>query len=237
MIWFTCPKCGKTHGRPENSIGTMVFCDCGQGNLVPWESTAAEPAPQAPLPSAELPPLPKLAPLTFDISSPAATPPPVDEASRRRRAEKRDPNFCLNHQGVPKATTCEDCTESFCAACTVTFEGATLCGPCKNFRVRGLEMTPRNSTAATLSALIALVTGGALAFCLLPLAGGPSAIVFSLLAMLPQVVALGLGIRALYLAQKEGRRGSQAWAITGVTAAALCVVLTVMLNVYAIRAG
>ena len=48
MIWFSCPKCGKTHGRPENSAGTMVFCECGQGNRVPWESTVAEPPPQVP---------------------------------------------------------------------------------------------------------------------------------------------------------------------------------------------
>src|SRR5262249_16114600 len=43
MIWFSCKQCGKVHGRAENSAGTLVFCDCGQGNTVPWESTAAEP--------------------------------------------------------------------------------------------------------------------------------------------------------------------------------------------------
>ncbi len=50
MIWFACNKCGKRHSRPESSAGTFVFCDCGQGNPVPWESTveAAEVAPAAP---------------------------------------------------------------------------------------------------------------------------------------------------------------------------------------------
>ncbi len=73
MIWFNCSKCGKTHGRPENSIGSVVFCECGQGNRVPWESTAPEPPPQ-PVPAAlpGLPASPTLAPLTFDSPPSAA---------------------------------------------------------------------------------------------------------------------------------------------------------------------
>ena len=64
MIWFTCKKCGKTHGRTETSAGTMVFCECGNGNTVPWESTAAPPA-VAPV-VAEAPRVPDLAPIQFD---------------------------------------------------------------------------------------------------------------------------------------------------------------------------
>src|SRR5437588_8008736 len=63
MIWFTCKKCGKTHGRAENSAGSMIFCDCGHGSLVPWESTAPEPAAA---PVAGVPKVPDLAPLQFD---------------------------------------------------------------------------------------------------------------------------------------------------------------------------
>src|SRR5438105_12622885 len=56
MIWFSCSKCQKTLGRPESSVGALVFCDCGQGNAVPWDSTAA--APAEPLPAEVLPPQP-----------------------------------------------------------------------------------------------------------------------------------------------------------------------------------
>ena len=48
MIWFTCKKCGKTHNRPDTAAGTMIFCACGNGNTVPWESTASEPATPGP---------------------------------------------------------------------------------------------------------------------------------------------------------------------------------------------
>ncbi len=233
MIWFSCPKCGKTHGRPENSIGTMVFCECGQGNTVPWESTAPEPPPQ---PASAAPAgMPTLAPMTFDMPAAAAPPPLNDPASRRRRGvERRDPNFCLNHPSTLKSAMCEDCGESFCASCMVALEGANLCGPCKNFRVRGLELPPRNSNAATFSLLLALFMGGLLTFCLLPLSGSTAISILALLTILPQLLALGLGIRALYLVQQEGgsRHGGQAWAVTGVTTAALCITLTLLLSLY-----
>src|SRR5271169_2112243 len=114
MIWFTCKKCGKTHGRADNSAGTMIFCDCGAGNTVPWESTTAEPA--APLPVASAPRAPDLAPMQFEPGTstggpPATYPPPPPKPSsypvgqpdkpprlddeerpyRRGRTEKRDP--------------------------------------------------------------------------------------------------------------------------------------------------
>ena len=47
MIWFACKQCGKVHSRPESAAGAMVFCDCGQGCIVPWESTAPEPEAEA----------------------------------------------------------------------------------------------------------------------------------------------------------------------------------------------
>ena len=239
MIWFSCTKCGKTHGRPENSIGTMVFCECGQGNLVPWESTAPEPPPQpAPVALPGTPATPTLAPITFDSPTPA-TPPPLETGGRRRRVgERRDPNFCFNHPTAVKSASCEDCGEAFCASCLVALEGATLCGPCKNFRVRGLELPPRNSTAATLSLLIALVTGGVLSFCFLPFGSNVAISVLSLLSLVLELVALGLGIRALVIAQpdRDARLGGQALAVTGITAAAVCILLTLLINVYAWRA-
>ncbi len=238
MIWFACGKCGKVHGRPENSIGSLVFCDCGQGNLVPWESTAPEPPPQVATAAPGMPATPTLAPMTFDLPP---SPPPVPrgtEASARGRArgERRDPNYCLNHQSTPKAGECEDCREAFCAACLVTMQGATLCGPCKNFRARTLELPPRSSTTALASVAIALLAGGVLSLCLLPLGHRPSVRVLGLLALLPQVLALGLGVRALYLSSDKGRPGGQAWAVTGVTAAAVTVTLTLLVSLYAFRA-
>ena len=50
MIWFGCKKCGKRHGKAESLCGTLVFCDCGFGNRVPWSSTVPE--PEAPEPTA-----------------------------------------------------------------------------------------------------------------------------------------------------------------------------------------
>jgi hypothetical protein len=247
MIWFTCSKCGKTHGRPENSIGSMVFCECGQGNRVPWESTTAEPPPQV-VPTAlpGVPSTPTLAPLTFGSPSSPSDPPRTDPrdprsddplARRRRGGERRDPNYCFNHSAVLRTATCEDCGESFCASCLATLEGANLCAPCKNFRVRALELPPRNSTAATFSLLIALVTGSVLSFCLLPFGNNAAVSILSLLTLLPQLLALGLGIRALYLSQQgEPRLGGQALAVTGVSAAALCITLTLLLNLYGLRA-
>src|SRR6516164_6467007 len=50
MIWFACKQCGKRHGRGEHLAGTLVFCECGHGNRVPWSSTIPEPAPEPPPP-------------------------------------------------------------------------------------------------------------------------------------------------------------------------------------------
>jgi hypothetical protein len=240
MIWFTC-KCGKTHGRPENSIGTMVFCECGHGNRVPWESTAPEPPPQVPsmapampsMPSSAPPRTPILAPLSFDGASGAAQ---REETPVRRRGERRDPGFCFNHASVPRSASCQDCGESFCSSCLVAMDEAMLCAPCKNFRVRGLEMPPRSSGFATSSLLLALFAGGILGFCLLPFSGSSGVGVLSLLALLPQLAALALGVRALFLSEQSTRFGGQSLAITGVTTAAVCVLLTLLLNLYALRA-
>ena len=53
----------------------------------------------------------------------------------------------------------------FCAACVVSFQGKNRCGPCKNFRARGLHRTGRLAPLAVLTLVVALVTGP-LGFCL-----------------------------------------------------------------------
>ena len=76
MIWFACKQCGKTHGRPDSAIGATIFCDCGCGLLVPWESTAAEPS--TPVIVADMPLAFKLEPVTFDpVASKSELPTPV----------------------------------------------------------------------------------------------------------------------------------------------------------------
>lgn len=229
MIWFACSQCGKTHGRPDTSVGTMIFCDCGQGNTVPWESTASEPAA---VPVIDVPISPPIGPVTFDTppaTAPLPTPPRLsssdeEEAPRRRRGERRDPDFCFNHQRTPRAGACADCGESFCSDCLVELQGAALCGPCKNFRARRLELPPISSTQASISLLLALIAGP-LALCLIPYAT-----VLSLLALVPLALAIGLGVWALRASEKDARIGGQSLAITGIATAAVMSFLTVLLH-------
>src|SRR5579871_4900572 len=156
MIWFACKQCGKHHGRGEHLAGTLVFCECGHGNRVPWSSTVAEPEPEPtrPAPSSQ-PPRPR-----------APRPPLEDERAGeeflrpRRSRERRRPNpaYCLNHEETPKEATCEACHASFCSACVLTLNGQTLCGPCKNFRVGGTSRPTRPSPLAVVVFVLALVS-------------------------------------------------------------------------------
>jgi hypothetical protein len=249
MIWFTCKKCGKTHGRAETSAGTMVFCDCGNGNTVPWESTAAQPA--APPPAVIVPKVPDLAPIQFDpvtmtggppASKPSSYPadPPRQEEEeerpyRRGRTEKRDPEYCFNHQRRPRVDSCAECEENFCTDCLVKFQGVLLCGACKNFRSRRQELPPATSSAASASLILSLVAGPIFMCILLSTAPSTSMRVLSCLALLPQVAALGLGLWALRDAEKESKGGGQWVAVTGIVAAALTCVMMPLLNLLANR--
>jgi hypothetical protein len=227
MIWFACKQCNKVHGRPENTAGALVFCDCGHGNFVPWESTAAAPEVEV----VALPATPELAPVTFE---PAAEPEPAVEEPeprpRRGRAEKRDPDKCFNHQEVPNVAHCADCDEGFCADCLVTLQGATLCGPCKNFRARRLELGPQSSSLASASLILAFLTSP-LAVCQFGWNPSSSMPWLAFVAFVPQLLALGLGVWALWLGEKDGRSGGQALALSGVVTAALMCLMTGLLYV------
>lgn len=228
MIWFACKECGKVHGRPETSAGALVFCECGHGNFVPWESTA--PSPE--LAVAELPAVPDLEPVTFE---PEPLKPAPEPRARRGRVEKRDPERCFNHQEVPKAAVCSDCDEAFCADCLVTLQGATLCGPCKNFRARRLELVPQNSSWASASLVLAFLSSP-LAVCQFGWnLSGMMRLLGLVVAFVPQLLALGLGIWALWLGEKQGKAGAQSLAITGVVTAALMFLLTALFHVFAAR--
>src|SRR5581483_570341 len=112
MIWYACKKCGKRHGRPENAAGTLVFCECGHGNRVPWSSTAVEPdIPEAqPVPAALPHPRPT-------VPLPPGTPPRMPELARPRRRvselRKINPAYCFNHDETPSEQTCVDCKVAF----------------------------------------------------------------------------------------------------------------------------
>lgn len=230
MIWFTCKQCGKVHGRPETTVGTMVFCDCGQGNLVPWESTMPEPEQPPP---GSVPPTPTLEPVAFPKAE--SVRPPEARRSRRRSAPRRfDPNFCLNHETVPSQSACVDCGEGFCAQCLLTFQGEALCGPCKNIRVRRLTKPPQLSTRAVISVVLAILTGP-LALCLIPISQQRYGLQF-LIALVPHAIALILGVQALR-DTADPKVSGRALALTGVLTASVASLLTIILTIYAPRLG
>src|SRR5207302_1859868 len=142
------------------------------------------------------PAAPRLEPVTFEKSPPAIPVARPRGRGGRGGRPRPDPNFCLQHPTTPAKSPCADCREGFCADCLVTFQGDSLCGPCKNFRVRLLDAPPRVSTMALVSALLALATGP-LALCVLPLGRSTATFYLGLMALLPQIAALILGVLGL----------------------------------------
>ncbi len=238
MIWFQCKNCGKRHSRPEASIGTMVFCDCGTGTTVPWESTV-EPPPvsEAPPPAPAAAPLPvrlEPVPVGEERVPPRERPPDrADRPSRPRRLgpRRRDPRFCLNHEEVPSTKTCADCGDAFCANCLLEFRSVTLCGPCKNFRARMMQKPPKLSGKALASVLIGMLCWP-LAFCLLPLGANSDAPALTLLALVPQLAALVLGAWALRDTEVNARVSGRSLAITGVLAGGVACILALFLAIF-----
>lgn len=234
MIWFACSKCGKVQGRPENAVGAMVFCPCGQGLTVPWESTAPEPAPT---PSVTLPSMPAVEPLSFG-GPPKATPPdplPPPRASRRRARFEPNPNVCLNHESRAKQKTCADCGLSFCDDCVVTFRAQILCGPCKNYEAKLLQQPPRTSILALVSVFAALLAG--LLVWMAPSGRMTAFTITMVIAIALQALAFLMGLFALRLIQADPRLGGQGFAVTGMTAASLAAVLAAALSVHAAWTG
>ena len=251
MIWFTCTQCGKTHNRSESSAGTMIFCACGNGLTVPWESTTAE---SAGAPVAHAPKGPDLDPIQFDPvtiptppsaagSKPSSTyptspkPPTLDDErpTRRGRTEKRDPDFCFNHQRRPKSEACAECEQGFCADCLVKVQGKLVCGPCKNFLARRSELPATATTIANASLIITLIAGPLMICFLLTSPGSTPMRILSWVSLLPQLLALGLGVWALRDAEKENKGGGQWAAITGVATASLTCLMMLLLNLVASR--
>jgi hypothetical protein len=190
MIWFNCKKCNKPHSRPDSQAGTMIFCDCGQGLTIPWESTALPARPTAEtvpthvdddddeedLPEAIPVPRPRAVPIPVaDDDQPARRPsqtlpptPPTGDSlpqKKRRTIKRTNPAYCFNHEEAASETVCDDCKLSFCNACVVDFQGYTLCSPCKNFRLRDRAVPTRVSPWAVV-ALVAGFASGPVGFCI-----------------------------------------------------------------------
>ena len=264
MIWFACKQCGKRHGRAESLSGTMVFCECGHGNRVPWSSTAAEPEDSpAPDPLPLPPPPPGPGPGRPSAGPRQSTPIPfLDEEEERRPGRpaeplplpfrpkpKREyrrvnPKYCLNHDELPTEHTCSQCRLPFCSKCVVTLQGEVLCGPCKNFKVRGLQR-PTRLTPLSIVAAVLGVAAGLISFCLsmaggtsqAQSAGGVMAALFGLVALLPPGGALVMSFYALHEIESKPRVGGRALAMTGAVASLVGLVWTVgVLLIIAVKA-
>jgi hypothetical protein len=258
MIWFACNKCGKRQARPDTSAGTFIFCTCGQGNAVPWESTVAAEEPP-PLPTVALPveplddagampPLPRMnavpvgeervpprpaAPVPFEDPKPLRRPElDRDRAPRRRPGLRRkDPRFCLNHEERPTEHPCADCGDGFCADCLVALDGKQVCGPCKNFRVRKVHGPQRLSLFAAFGAGVAALFGP-LVGCLLPISEWSGNVLVGVVALLPQLVAVALGALALRETELDPRKSGRALAVTAVVISGFVIFLTLFLTLF-----
>jgi hypothetical protein len=221
MIWFICSQCGKRHGRPESAIGSVLFCTCGHGNRVPWESTAPEPEPgEEPIVLPAQPPPLGAVPVGEELLPPT-------RPNRRSLGGRRDPAYCFNHGDLPAEVACTSCGERFCPRCVVHLENKTLCGPCKNFHFSTLAKPPRVSGLALSAVLVSLICAGVMLL-LVPvlLQSGASPLVLLALACVPQLFAILLAGLALHVMAANPKIGGQALALTALIAAiTACVVL------------
>ncbi len=232
MIRFQCKQCGRTFERPDAEAGTLVFCECGTGNRVPWRGkpVAAQEPPGEVLEDAES--LPTARPVRPQPAGPRRSRPQIVAPIP---AVERDPAFCLNHFRVASAGKCAGCGERFCPRCLVEFQGKTLCGPCKNFRVRLLQRPSHVSALAIVSLAIAFLSGPSGLFCVAPLAAraqAPGAVAIGL--VLP-LVALILAVLALRQVETLPRTTGRSLAVTALVASVVSAFMTVAFAVLAQR--
>jgi hypothetical protein len=237
MIWFSCQKCGKALCRPESSAGAFIFCDCGQGSVVPWESTIT--APSEPLPAQVVPPaLPELRPVPVgEEKIPVArrsSPPPAQELPNIALPSRRDAANCFNHQDRPVLHKCPDCSEGFCADCLVTFKGQTLCGPCKNFRLR-VTTQPATLCGKALVGVILGMSAAPLVMCLWPFGANSFVVLLCVMALVAQLGAVVLGALALRETEANPRLSGRSLAITSVLTGGLASLLTVFFVIFGPR--
>lgn len=227
MITFDCKKCGKQHRRPEAQSGTLVFCECGHGNRIPWPeedilpvsapTLADSPPGAAPLLDAQPVPMP-----------PPASVPVADRGMSSRRPGrligKVNPNFCFQHDENPREKTCTACRLPFCGMCVVQLQGEVLCGPCKNFRLGNLGR-PRRILPLAIVALVVSMASAPVAFTL-SLAGlgiflgeGLAAVALALCLVALVLPTFGLVLSGKALTRLEGIPEMSG---RGLAASALC---------------
>src|SRR5262249_19772045 len=148
---------------------------------------------------------------------------PRGELPRRRRETRRaNPRYCLNHEDAPSETICDDCKMSFCNGCVVSLQGKMVCGPCKNFRVRGLNR-PTRVTALSIITLVVGLVSGPITFCLglFTVVGqekNPSSavvIMLALIGLILPIAALVLARFALREMERKANTSGRSFAFTG----------------------
>jgi hypothetical protein len=217
-----------------------VFCACGQGLVVPWESTIEAPAGEAPAeasPAHQPPPLQAmpLADEPIPVALPSKSPPPfVDLEVRRRRESLRERDKCFNHQDRPVIERCADCKEGFCDDCLVKFQGQTLCGPCKNFKLRRTTKRAAVSSKAVIGLLVSLCFAPA-TMCLWPLGNQGLAMLGAVVALMGQFVAVGLAAIALREAETNPKISGRALVITTLVTGGLASLITISFVVFGPR--
>jgi hypothetical protein len=158
---------------------------------------------------------------------------------RRREARRPNPAYCLNHDDKASEHTCADCKCPFCSACVVNLGGQTLCGPCKNFRIRGLHRPSRMTALSIIAAVVALV-GGPLTFCLTMVGVNPAintqgsvalSIVMCLVGLLVPAGGLVLGWLALREIDTKPNAGGRALALTGAVTSTAGILWCLMMAV------
>jgi hypothetical protein len=124
----------------------------------------------------------------------------------------------------------------------VTLQGQTLCGPCKNFRIRGLNRPARLSPLAIVSLILALVctlVAVILTFLAIGLTvasenGVYGSVIACFVAMILAAAELIVGWMALRQIERQANLGGRALAMTGMTAGATGVLWSLSIAILSI---
>ena len=208
----------------------LVFCACGVGNRVPWGNSLADVAG-----------LPEVTPARSEAATEESNDPLTDESRSQRgnrrssfKEPPRDPNFCFNHQEIVAGIPCAACKVNFCADCIVTLQSETLCGPCKNFRLRSAQRSGRFSLPSLFSVILALITTP-VGFCLVSATAQGNVPYFGLVALVLPLAGLLLGILGLRDIERNADVRGRSLAIAGVISALASGFLTVTMFIMMMR--